>query len=245
MSKTMIITDTCCDLPAALVDNYDVEILSTAFSIDDRVFNEGLDFTCENFYEILPAPKGKIKSASIAAAVYLDRFKNADACGFDSVLVIITASGDFPINRTVDEAVELYKTQNPTSTLRIEVIDTQCFSMCTGLLVLEAAKLAQEKTDFDELIKTIKTDCDRMRMLDNSDRSFDDFYACCAEALYAGKPDYAIGYAVCEKEARATAMLLEEELGYGPLLLYKLGAISAYEAGKETILLCFEAPEGE
>ena len=38
MSKTMIITDTCCDLPAGLVDCYDVEILSIAFSIDDKVF---------------------------------------------------------------------------------------------------------------------------------------------------------------------------------------------------------------
>lgn len=291
MSKTMIITDTCCDLPAGLVDCYDVEILSIAFSIDDKVFNEGIDFSCENFYEILPAPKGKIKSASIPAAIYLDRFKNAASCGFDSVLVILTGSEAFPIDRTVDEAVDLFKTQNPTSDLRIEVVDTHCFSMCAGLLVIDAAKLAHEGTDFDEIVKRVKASSVRMTMLVdafnipqtfldatrpwkkyvhftgsyhpfptlkiNSENAvelpiikgdhsaFDQFYAYCVESLRETKPDYAIGYASRKKEARALAMLLEEELGYGPVTLYKLGAISAYGASKAAITLCFMAPDIE
>ncbi|MBQ1895429.1 MAG: DegV family protein [Clostridia bacterium] len=288
MSKTMIITDTCSDLPAGLVDCYDVEILSTTFNIDDKFFNEGIDFTCENFYEILPAPKGKIKSVSIPAAIYLDRFKNAHACGFDSVIIIMTGSVAFPMHRTAEEAIELYKTQNPTSDLRIEMVDTKCFSMCAGLVVIEAAKLAQEGTDVDEILTQINHSCSQMTMLVdafniplsfldssrpwkkyiqftgsyhpfptlkiNSEKAielpiikgdhsaFDQFYAYCIESLRDTKPDYAIGYASRKKEARAIAMLLEAELGYAPVTLYKLGAISAYGASKAAITLCFKAP---
>ncbi|MCR4747437.1 MAG: DegV family protein [Clostridiales bacterium] len=291
MNKTMIITDTCCDLPAGLVDCYDVEILATTFNIDDKFFNEGIDFSCENFYEILPAPKGKIKSVSIPAAIYLDRFKNAQACGFNGVLVIMTGTAAFPMQRTVDEAIELYKTQNPTSDLRIEIIDTKSFSMCAGLLVIEAAKLAQEGMDIDEIASQINHSASQMTMLVDAfniplsfldasrpwrkyihftgsyhpfptlkinsetamelpiikgDHSaFDQFYAYCVESLRGTKPDYAIGYASRKKEARALALLLEEELGYAPVTLYKLGAISAYGASKAAITLCFKAPSIE
>ena len=244
MSKTMIITDTCCDLPASLVDQYDVEILATAFNIDDRILYEGIDFSQENFYEILPAPKDKIKNISIPAAVYLDRFKNAAACGFENVIVIMTGDDSLPMHRTATEAIDLYKAQNPTSNLRIEIFNTENHSMATGLLVITAAKLAQDGHDIDEILATLASSKSKTTFItDKPDdsRLFDDLYMCCAESLRADKPDFAIGYASRKIEARALAMLLEEELGYAPIALYKLGAISAYTLGKDAITFCFKS----
>lgn len=291
MSKTMIITDTCCDLPTSLVADYDVEILATTFDIDDRFFNEGIDFTPENFYEILPAPKDKIKSVSIPAAVYLDRFKNAAACGFDSVLVIMTGGDAFPMSRTANEAVDLFKTQNPTADIRIEIINTKCYTMGAGFIVLEAAKLAADGASVDEIIEktnessrrmtliidafniplslqdstrpwkkyvqfsgsyhpfpTLKVNCEKaveLPIIKGDHTSFDQLLGYCIESLRETKPDYAIGYASRVKEAKALAMLIEEELGYPPVVLYKLGAISAYTASKAAITLCYKAPSIE
>lgn len=284
MSKTMIITDTCSDLPVELTDNFDVEILATTFLIDGKYFSEGIDFSHENFYDILPAPAGKVKDFYIPAAVYLDRYKNAAARGFDSVLVIIAGSKEIPMHRSSREAVTLFLEQNPTSDLRIEIIDTGNYTMTAGLLVLEAAKLAAEGMDFDELVKTVNEETEKMTMLvdafyipnsfndptkqwrkwvslknyhpfptlrvtkDKAEElpiikgdhtAFDQYYTYCVEALRLNKPDYAIGYANRKKEARALAMLLEEELGYPPVALYKLGAISAYGASKAAIALCY------
>lgn len=241
MSKTMIITDTCCDLPANLVDQYDVEILATTFNIDDRILYEGIDFSQENFYEILPAPKDKIKSVSIPAAVYLDRFKNAASCGFENVIVIMTGDDYFPMHRTAEEAIGLYKAQNPTSNLRIEIFNSKNPSMAAGMLVIEAAKLAQDGASIDEIM-TALADAKVSIVIEGPDgKSFDQLYDSCAESLRADKPDYAIGYASRKKEARALAMLLEEELGYAPITLYKLGAISAYTASKDALAFCFKA----
>lgn len=291
MSKTMIITDTCCDLPANLVTDYDVEILATTFNIDDRFFNEGIDFTPENFYEILPAPKDKIKSVSIPAAVYLDRFKNAVSCGFDSIIIIMTGGDAFPMYRTANEAVELFKTQNPTADVRIEIINTKSYTMGAGFIVLEAAKLAQEGKSVDEIIAkindsinrmtiiidafniplslpdstrpwkkyvqfagsyhpfpTIKINCEKaveLPIIKGDHTSFDQFLGYCVESLRDTKPDYAIGYASRAKEAKAIAMLIEEELGYPPVAVYKLGAISSYTASKAAITLCYKAPSIE
>lgn len=242
MSKTMIITDTCCDLPASLVDQYDVEILATMFNIDDRIMYEGIDFTQENFYEILPAPKDKIKGVSIPAAVYLDRFKNAASCGFENVIVIMTGDDYFPMHRTAEEAIELYKAQNPTSNLRVEIFNSKKPSMAAGMLVVEAAMAAQEGKTIDEIM-TALSDANMTIIIDtpNDHKSFDTLYDCCAESLRESKPDYAIGYACRKKEARALAILLEEELGYAPISIYKLGAISAYTASKDALAFCFKA----
>ena len=284
MSKTMIITDTCSDLPVELTDNYDIEVLATTFLIDGKYFSEGIDFSHENFYDILPAI-GKVKNISIPAAVYLDRYKNAATCGFDNVLVILAGTDQFPMHKSAKEAIGLFKEQNPTSDLNIEVLDTFNYSMTAGLLVLEAAKLAKENTDFDTLIHhikdsaknmrlivdafyipfsfndptkkwrkwvslnsyhpypTLKIDCEKgieLPIIKGDHSAFDQFYAYCVEALIKNKPDYAIGYASRKKEARAIATLLEEELGYPPVSLYKLGAVSSYGASKAAIALCYK-----
>lgn len=286
MSKTMVITDTCSDLPLGLVDNYDVEVLATTFNIDERFFSEGIDFSHENFYEILPAPKGKIKNFYIPAAVFLDRYKNAATCGFDSIAVILAGVADFPMHKSAKEAITLFREQNPTADIKIEVIDTENYSMSAGFLVLKAAKLAASGTDFDTIIEVLKESKDKMILMVDAfnipfsyndptkgwrkwisfgggyhpypalkittkkaeelpiikgDHSaFDQFYTYCAAALSEKKQDYAIGYATRIKEAKAIAMLLEEELGYPPVALYKLGAVSAYGASKAALALCYE-----
>lgn len=284
MSKTMIITDTCSDIPVDMVDKYDVEILATDFLINGKHFSEGIDFAHENFYDILPAESGTVKSISIPAAVYLDRYKNAATCGFDGVIVICAGSSEFPMHTSAKEAATLFAGQNPTSDLKINVIDTLNYSMTAGLLVIEAAKLAAEGKDYNEIIEYIEGTKDQMKMIvdafhipKSSDFSkhwskwvslknyhpfptlsvttngatelpiikgdhsaFDQFFAYCVEVLRENKPDYAIGYASRIKEARALSILLEEELGYAPVAVYKLGAISAYGASKAAIALCYK-----
>lgn len=285
MSKTMIITDTCSDLSVDLVDKYDVEILAATFHIDGKYFVEGVDFSHENFYEILPTPHDKIKGFAIPAAVFLDRYKNAATCGFTHVLVILAGPDAMPMHISAREAAELFKEQNPTADLKIQVLDTGNYSMATGLLVLEAAKLADENMDFDELLENVTEDAKKMTLLVDAfhipksftdptkpwskwlslksyhpfptlkvtpegaselpiikgDHSaFDQYLAYCIEALRQNKPDYAIGYATRVNEARALAMLIEEAVGYPPVSLYKLGAISAYGASKAAIALCYK-----
>lgn len=286
MSKTMVITDTCSDLPLGLVDRYDVEVLATTFNIDERFFSEGIDFSHENFYEILPAPKGKIKNFYIPAAVFLDRYKNAATCGFDSVIVILAGMADLPMHKSAKEAVTLFNEQNPTAGLEVEVIDTDNFSMTAGFLVMKAAKLAAEGKDFGEIVEAVKAskenmvlivdafnipfsyndptkgwrkwvsfggsyhpypalkittkNAEELPIIKGDHSAFDQFYTYCVSALSEKKQDYAIGYASRIKEARAIALLLEEELGYPPVALYKLGALSAYGASKAAIALCYE-----
>ena len=285
MSKTIIITDTCSDLPVELTDKYDIEILADTFQIDGKYFVEGIDFSKENFYEILPATNDKIKDVYIPSAIFLDRYKNAATSGFDHVLVLLAGPETVPMHKSAREAKTLFEEQNPTSDLAIEIVDTGVYSMATGLLVLEAGKIASQNEDFDKLLKYIKESAEKMTILvdafhipkpandptKNWDKrinlksyhpfpalkitqnhaeevpiikgdhsAFDQFYKHCVEALRKNKPDYAIGYASREKEARGLALLLEEELGYSPIAIYKLGAISSHTASKAALGICYK-----
>ncbi|NLL63396.1 MAG: hypothetical protein GX241_04035 [Ruminococcaceae bacterium] len=287
MNKTMIITDTCSDLPLELTDNYDIEIIATTFNIDDKFFSEGVDFSIENFYEILPAPKDKISNFYIPAAVYVDRYKKAFQSGFNNVLVIMAGNEQFPMHKAAKEAIDLFFKQYPEANIKIEAFYANNFSMASGFLVLEAAKLAAEKMDFEKLLETLHESASKMTLfvdafhvpfsykeagmswvelikyktdyhpfpalalrdgeaheliIKKGDHSaFDQFYAYCIEALTrAEKPDYAIGYASREKEALAMALLLEQELGYPPMTMYKLGALSVFGASKAALAVAFK-----
>ena len=72
--------------------------------------------------------------------------------------------------------------------------------------------------------------------------SFDQLLAYCVEAIRESGSDYALGYAARENEAKALAMLIEGQVGYPAVSVYKLGAISAYTASKAAITLCYKAP---
>lgn len=285
MSKTLIITDTCSDLPPELSDRYNIEILAVTFNIDGKYFVEGIDFSKEHFYEILPATNDKIKNVYIPAAVFLDRYKNASSCGYENVLVILAGPDTVPMHLSAKEAKDLYRTQNPTSDLRIDICDTGVYSMAAGFLVLEAGRMANEDTDIETIIRTVEEDAEKMTVfvdafhvpktssdptrkwdkrlhlkyyhpfpallirqnsveelsiIKGDHSAFDQFYAYCVTALSKNKPAYAVGYASREKEARAFALLLTEELGYAPECIYKLGAISAHGASKAALGICFK-----
>ncbi len=283
MGKILIITDTSCDIPFELIDALPVEVIPMIFTINGKPFSEGVDFVSENFYEILPK-RESITSFQIPAAVYIDRFSEAQKCGYSDVVVITSDSRTSPMYSSAIEGKSMFLEQNANSSLNIHIIDSLTYSMGLGMIVLEAAKLVQQGNTIDivlekvdELtrsmhliinsfsIKNIHTDAPldwlkkitseithpfptfsiiesdaiELPIIKGDHTAFDQYYGYCREALINNNPPYAVGYALRVKEARAIAMLLEEELGYPPICLYKIGAFSSYCAGRASITLSF------
>lgn len=283
MSKILIITDTSCDIPMEFIKYDNVEIIPMIFNIDGKPLCENVDFTSDNFYEILPK-RECISSIQIPAAIYIDRFAHAQAHGYTDVLVITSNSKISPMYTSANEGKEMFKKNNPDSNLNINIVDSETYTMGTGLIVLKAIKLVNEDKDIDEILQAIDKMINSVEIVVNSfcvknihtdhlmdwlkklaaefthpyptfeiinnnvkelpiikgdHTAFDQYYAYCVESLTDKKPEYAIGYAVREQEAKAIAMLLQEELGYPPISIYKIGAFSSYCSGRASITLSF------
>lgn len=73
MDKIRIITDTSSDISVEDAERWDIELLPVLFQIDGKPCYESIDFTNEEFYEMMPEYE-KMTAVQIPAAVYLDRY---------------------------------------------------------------------------------------------------------------------------------------------------------------------------
>jgi|GEM_PF-397816 len=283
MNKILIITDTSSDIPIDYLEQDTFNVLSMIFTINGKPFCEGSDFTHENFYEILPK-RETVSAFRIPAAIYIDQFHLAERSGYEHVIVITSDSKTSPMYSSAIEGRGMYLEQNANTSLQIHIFDSLTYSMGTGLIVLEAAKLAREGESINTILSTIddlsrsvqlivnsfsirnlhtdapiewikkmaseithpfptfnivESDAIELPIIKGDHTAFDQFFGYCREALIKNKPPYAVGYAMRAKEARAIAILLEEELGYPPVAIFKVGAFSSYCAGRATITLAF------
>ena len=51
--KIKLITDSCCDIPPEVAEEYGIEILSFPITVDGKEYRERIDFSADEFYTML------------------------------------------------------------------------------------------------------------------------------------------------------------------------------------------------
>lgn len=143
MDKIRIITDTSSDISVEDAERWDIELLPVLFQIDGKPCYESIDFTNEEFYEMMPEYE-KMTAVQIPAAVYLDRYDKACRHGYTDVVTVTAGSSFMTTWRAADQARALFYAQHPDAQLRIHVIDSKTYSIAFGAAVLQAAQKAGE-----------------------------------------------------------------------------------------------------
>jgi DegV family protein with EDD domain len=148
--KVRILADGTIDLPPLWVKELNIGILPTQIMIEDREkpYKNYLDISSEEFFEKLlkvkEIPTTSVPTQGDIYSVYEESLKD-----FESLIVIAHSSkisGSFSIALKVSEMF-------PDND--ITVIDSQTITIMEGMLVLEAAKMAQAGTSKDEIILRI------------------------------------------------------------------------------------------
>lgn len=152
MATVRVITDSACDLPRALADEYGIGIVPVYLTFGERAYRDGVDIGPEQVLEKLAAgefPKMSQPSPGDFLEVY--RAVGCDSSGRPlsgvsilSIHVTSELSGTF---RGAQLAAGL------VPDLDITVIDTQTGSMGSGFVALEAARAARAGNSRDEVIK--------------------------------------------------------------------------------------------
>ena len=97
MSKFVVLTDSTCDLPDELAKQHDIDILCFKIALDGEGYTERVDFTPEQFCQMLRNATGLPTTAQITQFEFMERFEEYDRQGVEQALYIsINAGGSDP-----------------------------------------------------------------------------------------------------------------------------------------------------
>lgn len=142
-----ILTDSACDLPETLRKDYGVDVLPLHVMCEDGEYLDGVDIQPGEMLQKMR--HGKVyKTAQVSPGMFretLEQYaKSGDSCvyiGFSSGLSATYQSGVLAIN----ELLESYPG------FQVAAIDTKCASLGQGLVVYQAARMAEAGKKQEEI----------------------------------------------------------------------------------------------
>lgn len=145
----ILITDSSCDLPSALVAELGLEVVNLRFTIDGDEFTDDFGATMSHaeFYGRMRRGSDPT-TAAVPLADYLETFTRCAESGRPALLIGLagTLSSTYEAALT---AAAMVADSHPDSDIR--VVESINASAALGLLVLEAARLAGAGAGIDEL----------------------------------------------------------------------------------------------
>lgn len=151
-SRIKIMTDSACDIPKEQENKLDIKILSFPITVGDVGYIERVDFTNQEFYDILlTTPKVPVTS-QITQLQFLDVFNEIYADGYDELIYVsINGLGSNTMNSAI-MARDSFIKKNPNSEFKIHIVDSKTYCIAYGYAVMEAAIKAKKGMSSSEII---------------------------------------------------------------------------------------------
>ena len=153
MQKLAIVTDSTACLPQELVEKYDVLVVPLSLIIEGQVYQDGVDMTPSEVYEL--QRKRKVLPTTSAASpgeiieVYRKASKKANAILHLSLSSKLSMEFD-----SARQAKEMAKEAIPG--VEIEVLDTRTAAGAQGFLALAAAQVAASGGSLTQAIQAVE-----------------------------------------------------------------------------------------
>ena len=154
-----VMTDNAANLPPELRTQYGITELCLTYTIDGEPVDTSAPFDGHTFYEAMRRG-AEIKTSMITPAAAREAMEPVLAAG-DDVLYIGLSGGVSGTCWGVGVVAQELREQFPQRDIR--VLDTRGASLGEGLIVLEAAEMAQKGVDMDTIAARVQTLSGKMR----------------------------------------------------------------------------------
>ncbi|MHD0289691.1 DegV family protein [Weissella tructae] len=144
-----IVTDSTSYLTEDEVKKFNINVMPIPVIIDNKMYKEGVDFTTDEFYDLLASSAEFPKTSQPATGEWLELFEQLKADGYDEPLVISlssTISGTVNTVASLENAIDGFKVHSYDSKLTVRIM---------GLLVLKAAQMAEAGKSMDEILTVL------------------------------------------------------------------------------------------
>ncbi|WP_379133513.1 DegV family protein [Paenibacillus sp. sgz500958] len=153
MNRTIIVTDSTSDIPPAMAEALNIEVVPLTLMFGDEAFRDNLDMTPEQFYERLPRSSQLPTTSQPSPVEYMNVYRNIlERYPHSPILSFHISSG---LSGTYQSAV-LAKSMLEDEGELITVVDSLSASYGFGFMVTHAARLAAEDKSPEDILKSVE-----------------------------------------------------------------------------------------
>ncbi len=152
MQKVKIVTHSGCDLSYGEVERYNISMVPDWVIVDGKEYKNNIDIYPDTFYARLEESEELPTSAHPSPAEFMDAFRAES--DYEEIIFIALSSKLTGTYNTASIAAQLLSEDDFPS--RIHVFDSCQASYGAALIVLEAARLAQEGLNACEIIEELQ-----------------------------------------------------------------------------------------
>jgi len=134
--KLGIVTDSTCDIPNYLVEQYELEVVPSILIIDGKEYKDGIGISREEFYRRLPSLKTPPTTAAPSIGDFSTRYESLLSRGYDQILSVHAAGALTSILNIARQASNDFPD-------RVTCIDSTSLSLGLGFQVIAAAEAAE------------------------------------------------------------------------------------------------------
>ena len=155
MEKIKIITDSCSDLPLALVEEYDISMLPTPVHFGEQLYHDRGNLFPEEFYQKIDQGNDLPKTSQITPTAFQEEFEKALAAGFK----VLSINFSSKLSGILQSAILAKK---EIGSADVHIIDSRCASVGFGMSVIKAARLIRQGMGLTEVIQETLQYCSQM-----------------------------------------------------------------------------------
>jgi DegV family protein with EDD domain len=134
--KIGIVTDSTCDLPHYLVEQYELEVIPSILVLDGKEYTDGIGLSRDDFYKQLPSLHTQPTTAGSSIGEFSTRYDSLLSRGYNHILSIHAAGKLTSILNIAQQAAKDFGN-------KITTVDSTSLSLGLGFQVLAAAEAAE------------------------------------------------------------------------------------------------------
>lgn len=144
-----LITDSTADLPASMVEQYNIRVLPLTVRFGDQQYKDKEELGSQGFYEKLSQAEELPTTSQIPPETFIQAFQEEIHKGNQIIGIFISsqASGTF-------QSANIAKAEFPDA--NIILIDSMMLCMGMGLLVITVARMLQEGKTIEEILAKVE-----------------------------------------------------------------------------------------
>jgi DegV family protein with EDD domain len=164
MQRIKILTDSASDIPREIAKQLDIAVLPIPITHEGKSFRDGIDFTENEFYELLLNSNTIPSTSHITTNVYVEEYKKALDDGFTQVINITISSTGSNMYDSATLAAKLFNDEKGEK-ISIAVINSKTYTLAYGIAVINAAKMAKQGAEADEIIDYLNDWFDKVEII--------------------------------------------------------------------------------
>ncbi len=167
MARIKFTTDSAADIPPALREELSIQVLPFPVVANGKEYNDGFDYTPEEFYDLLLSSPQIPTHAQLNPYVFTECFEAAWREGYaDLIHTSINSKGSTTFQNAVQAREDFYR-HHPEArdSFRIRLIDSKTYTMGYGWAVVQGARMAAGGAGAQETEDWIQDWIDHVRVI--------------------------------------------------------------------------------